>query len=172
MWKRFIGLFTRSAFPCESSELPRLILTEPSVAALRFCMEPEIRKGREGIVYLLGQSCEMTTLVVSVIRPHARRTCRSFEVGSTAMARVVRKSANLGIHLVGQAHTHPKDAYHSKGDEKGARIAYTGYVSIVFPDYGRRLPALDGMAAYMFEPDENFTRIDTERIIVIQGETS
>lgn len=172
MPKRPVRLFTGPAFRCESRELPRLILTQPSVVALRFCMEPEIKKGREGITYLLGQNCGMTTLVVSVMRPRARRTWGSFKVSSVAMARIVRKSANLGLHLVGQAHTHPKNAYHSKGDEEGARIAYTGYVSIVFPDYGRRLPALDGMAAYMFGSDESFARIDNERIIVVQGVTS
>ena len=62
--------------------------------------------------------------------------------------KVVRAAVDRGLQVVGQVHTHPGDAYHSDGDNAGARIAFTGYVSIVLPDYGRDLPALTRAAAY------------------------
>lgn len=132
-------------------------------------MEPEIKQGREGIAYMLGLSNGTTTLIVSIIRPEAQTTQGSFKVSSPAMAQVVRKSASLGLHVVGQAHTHPVDAYHSKGDIEGARIAYKGYVSIVLPYYGRLLPELDGMAAYMFKPGKNFVPIDPSGVTIVPG---
>lgn len=151
---------------------PRLILTEPCVAALQSCMEPEIRKGHEGIAYLLGQSDGTTTLIAAAIRPQARTTRGSFAVASPAMAQIVRSAVSLCLQVVGQVHTHPGKAYHSEGDEEGARIAYSGYVSIVLPDYGRRLPALDGAATYMFRAGSNFVSIDPDRIIIVPGQIS
>ena len=153
-------------------ELPRLILTKPSVVALQSCLDSEIKQGKEGIAYLLGQSDGTTTLVVSVIRPQAQTTRDSFSVSSPAMAQVVRTTISCGLQVVGQAHTHPCEAYHSEGDEKGARIAYCGYVSVVFPNYGRHLPALDGAASYSFQSCSGFVPIEPDRITVVPGRIS
>jgi len=132
-------------------------------------MDSEIRKGHEGIAYLLGQSNGTTTLAISAIRPDARTTRGSFTVASPAMAQVVRSAVKLGLQVVGQVHTHPGQAYHSDGDEDGTRIAYSGYVSIVLPDYGRHLPALDGVVAYMFRSIHGFVPLDPSRISIVPG---
>ena len=173
MWEFITRLFpSKQVFRPGPVEPPRLILTEPSMVALQSCMEPEIKQGKEGIVYLLGQSDGATTLIVSVIRPRARTTRGSFSVSSAAMAQTVRTTVGFGLQVVGQAHTHPGEAYHSEGDEKGARIAYSGYVSVVFPDYGRHLPALDGAAAYSFRPCNGFVPIEPDRITIVPGRIS
>ena len=83
------------------------------------------------------------------------------------MARVVRASAETGLQVVGQVHTHPGRAYHSQGDNQGARIAYTGFVSIVIPEYGQHLPALDGIAAFVFRAGCGFRAIDEKRIMIV-----
>ena len=145
MWELIRRWFSRKqSFRPGPAEPPRLILTEPSVRALRSCMEPEIKQGKEGIVYLLGQSDGTTTLIVSAIRPQAQTTRGSFFVSSLAMAQTVRAAVGFGLQVAGQVHTHPGEAYHSEGDEKGAHIAYDGYVSLVLPDYGRHLPRVGG----------------------------
>ena len=135
-------------------------------------MEPEIKQGKEGIVYLLGQSDGTTTLIVSAIRPQAQTTRGSFFVSSLAMARTVRTAVGFGLQVAGQAHTHPGEAYHSEGDEKGAHIAYDGYVSLVLPDYGRHLPELEGAAAYLFRARRGFVPIDPDRIAIVPGRIS
>ncbi len=173
MWGYFTRLFFRwRGFRPGPEEPPRLILTEPSVVALRRCLDPEIKRGNEGIVYLLGQCDGTTALVVSVVRPEARTTPGSFSVSSTAMAEIVRKAVGVGLQVVGQAHTHPRLAYHSDGDDKGARIAYPGYVSVVFPNYGRDLPAWDGAVAYSFRLGDGFVAIETGRITLVPGRIS
>ena len=157
----------RRFFQRKTSKLPCLILTKSALKSFRFCMEPEIKQGKEGIAYLLGQSDGTTTLIVSVIRPYARTTPGSFSVSSPAMAKVVRVAVNFSLQVVGQVHTHPGKAYHSEGDEQGARIAYQGYVSIVLPNYGCHLPSLEGAVAYMFSTSCNFVRISHNRINVV-----
>ncbi len=88
------------------------------------------------------------------------------------MAHVVRTAVGAGLQVVGQVHTHPGRAYHSDGDVQGARIIYGGFVSVVLPDYGRRLPAFEGAAAYMFRSGTGFVELTAEHIGIIPGRLS
>ena len=152
------------------ARLPKrcLIMTEASVLAMRECMAEEILRGHEGIAYLIGQTNGATTVVVGAMRPEARTTVGSFSVTSIAMAAVVRAATDAGLQVIGQIHTHPGDAYHSGGDEDGARIVYDGYVSIVVPEYGRRLPSLDGAAIYFYR-SEAFSELNARAVQIING---
>lgn len=170
MWDWLAGLFRRRpAYRPGLPPPPRLLLTEPCVAALAACMEPEIRRGHEGIAYVIGQTDGTVTLAVAAIQPEAVTAPGSFSVSAGAMAKVVRAATGAGLQVVGQVHTHPGDAFHSDGDVEGARIVYRGFVSVVLPDYGRRLPALDGAAVYMFRGEPGFVELATERICIMPG---
>ncbi|MCZ6772974.1 MAG: hypothetical protein O7G83_13495 [Proteobacteria bacterium] len=135
-------------------------------------MGSEIRRGHEGVAYLFGLSGGTTALAVAAIRPRAQTTRGSFSVGAPAMAHVVRVAVGAGLQVVGQVHTHPGRAYHSDGDVQGARIVYDGFVSVVLPDFGRRLPALDGAAAYMFRSGTGFVELSVAQITIIPGRLS
>ena len=147
----------------------RLTLTESCVSALLECIEPEILRGHEGVAYVLGQTDGATTLAVAAVRPQAATTCGSFSVSAPAMAQVVRTAVRAGLQVVGQVHTHPGKAYHSDGDIEGARVVYSGFVSVVLPDYGRRLPALDGAAVYMFRGKAGFAEIAPAHVGIVPG---
>jgi proteasome lid subunit RPN8/RPN11 len=84
------------------------------------------------------------------------------------MAGVVRKANDAGLQVIGQIHTHPRQAYHSDGDEDGAGIAYDGYVSIVFLNYGRQLPSLSGAAIYFYR-NEAFSELPGKAVKLITG---
>lgn len=173
LWLRIRQLFiSRQPYKLGPPTAPLLVLTEGCIAGLQECLQPEIDRSHEGICYLVGQSNGATTLAIAAIRPKAKTTRGSFHVESTAMAQVVRTALNQGLQLVGQLHTHPGMAFHSEGDEAGARIAYTGYVSIVLPDYGRHLPSVDGAAAYMFQIGEGFIPLDPSAIAIVPGRVS
>jgi hypothetical protein len=133
---------------------------------LRHCLSDQIRHRHEGIAYLYGMTDGATTVAVGCARPMAHTTTGSFSVSSIAMARVVRAISNMGLCLVGQVHTHPEMAYHSEGDEIGARIAYQGYVSAVLPDYGEHLPSLEGSAFYFFH-DGRFRDLEASALSVV-----
>ncbi len=148
---------------------PRLVISQGCIDALAACLAPEIRDGQEGIAYLLGQSDGTTTVALASIRPEAQVTRSSFVVSASAMAKVVRAAVDRGLQVVGQIHTHPGDAYHSGGDDDGARIAFTGYVSIVLPDYGRHLPALTRSATYVFQAGKGFVPLGASNIVIVPG---
>jgi proteasome lid subunit RPN8/RPN11 len=132
-------------------------------------LAPETQRGHEGIVYLLGRTDGTVTLAVSVFRPHARTTQGSFDVSAAAMARCVSQASEFELQVVGQIHTHPGQAYHSGGDVEGARIRYAGYVSLVIPNYGRRLPSLAGLAAYIWTADGRWADLAASDIVIIPG---
>ncbi len=147
----------------------RFVITESCITALGICMAPEIKKGHEGVAYLLGQSDGTTTIAIAAIRPAAMTTKGSFNVPPAAMARVVRAAVDRGLQVIGQVHTHPGQAYHSDGDDDGAKIAFTGFISIVLPHYGRHLPSFTGAAAYVFKVGERFMVLDPATIVIVSG---
>lgn len=151
---------------------PRLVISQVCIDALAGCLAPEIAGGQEGIAYLLGQTDGTTTVALAAVRPDAKVTRGSFVVSAPAMAKVVRAAADRGLQVAGQVHTHRGAAFHSDGDDDGARIAFTGYASIVLPDYGRHLPALTGAAAYFCQVGKEFTLLDASSVIVVPGRVS
>jgi proteasome lid subunit RPN8/RPN11 len=146
---RFLGLKPQYRVLTEPAA-HRVLFAETFPYVLRKCIEPEITHKHEGLAYLFGQTDGKTTIILGVARAEAYTTPGSFEVSAVAMARVVRKINDAGLQLIGQAHSHPGQAFHSDGDDAGARIAYQGFVSIVVPDYGQHLPAMNGWAVYFF----------------------
>lgn len=104
----------------------------------------------EGIVYFLGLTNGMVSVALSVYQPIARTTSGSFYVEDKSMGAVIEAANAHRLQVVGQLHTHPGEAFHSKGDEAGALIRFDGFFSIVIPDYGVRLPSFSGAAIYMF----------------------
>lgn len=132
------------------ADAPRLVLSRSCFSSFRDALLPDIRRRHEGVLYLYGLASGSATLILGAIRPAAITGPGSFEVSAIAMAKVIRTVSDFGLHVVGQLHTHPSLAYHSEGDEEGARIAYEGFVSIVIPDYGVHLPSMRGAAIYRF----------------------
>jgi len=170
IWTRIHQLLTRKGSYKPGPAAPsRVVFPESCIRTLQDCLAPETSRGHEGIAYLMGQTNGETTLAAGAIRPQARTSEGSFEVDIAAMASVVRTAVRNGLEVVGQVHTHPGHAYHSGGDETGARIAYTGYVSIVLPYYGRQLPSLSGSATYMYRAGVGFVPLDSEYIIVLHA---
>ncbi|MDX2240042.1 MAG: Mov34/MPN/PAD-1 family protein [Leptolyngbyaceae cyanobacterium bins.302] len=150
----------------QDSIQPKVILTKACFQAMHHCLLPEIKKGHEGISYLLGRTDSNVTVAITATRPQAHTTPGSFHVSSPAMAQIVRSATNFGLQVVAQVHTHPGEAFHSEGDEKGARNKYPGYVSIVLPNYGRHLPNLERSAVFIFQANQGFIPLPVSELII------
>ena len=153
-WIRRFGQPKVAYRPIIPRQPRRVVFGAACQAALREALAPDISSRHEGIVYLLGQTDGFTSIVVSVFRPNAATTRGSFRVEATAMRPVVEAAGRNGLQVVGQLHTHPGQAFHSDGDEEGAHIRFAGFVSIVLPEYGTRLPDFGGAAIYMYSTAE------------------
>ena len=151
VWLKHLFSAKPAPYRLVTPEQPRHIaMAAACVNALRSTLAAEIVRAHEGIVYLIGHTDGFTSIVLSVFRPSAKTTHGSFHVDALAMRQVVEAANAHGLQVVGQLHTHPGTAFHSDGDVAGTLIRFGGFVSIVLPDYGARLPALEGAAIYMF----------------------
>lgn len=128
---------------------PRLVMPESCLVGLIECLLPANARRHEGVAFLIGRICGETTIAIQSVRPNAITTPGSFFVPAAEMAKVVGIALDQDMQVVAQVHTHPGDAFHSDGDEDGAKIRYPGFFSIVLPDYGDRLPATEGAAVYL-----------------------
>jgi len=151
----------------QSVKKRRIVLTASCVKAIDTCLNYFIKKRHEGICYLYGVVGEEVVLIVSAIKPEAQTTCGSFFVPTKSMARVVRMGANNNLQVVGQVHTHPQQAYHSAGDNKGALTAYDGYVSIVLPDYGKKLPSFRGAVFFHYVKGHGFIEVLASEVKIV-----
>jgi len=140
----------------------RFLMTSTCLDAVTAALESSRERRHEGVAHLLGLTDGAVTLAACCLKSDAVTTAGSFRVEERAMAGVVRRAADLGLQVVGQVHTHPGRAYHSEGDNAGARNRYAGFCSLVIPDYGSRLPSLDGSAPYFFVPESGFQEVEVE----------
>jgi proteasome lid subunit RPN8/RPN11 len=170
MWDFLAKLFGQSGAGVRRiPPAPKLILTNACLEAVRSGLAPETQKGHEGIVFLLGRTDGLVTLAVGVFRPNAQTTRGSFHVPTAAMAQCIEAAARLELQVVGQIHTHPGQAYHSDGDVEGTRIQYAGFASLVVPNYGRDLPSLKGIAAYLWQENGTWHQLEPLDITILQG---
>lgn len=149
-------------------EIPRVLILDQCLSVLQRFFAPTVKCQHEGIVYLYGKTDGYETIALGVYRPEARTTPGSFHVSPLAMAKVVETVCDLGLQVIGQIHSHPTVAEHSRGDEEGTRIAYDGFVSIVLPKYAADLPSLAGAAVYMFRQGQ-FNELCHSSVSIIPG---
>lgn len=170
LWRGFLRLLrpelTGGTAPVASGL--QLTMTSDCLQEIRACIKPALDRRHEAICYLFGRTDGTSTRIEGAIRPAAVTTAGSFKVDAPSMAAVVRAAVQRGQQVVGQLHTHPREAYHSVGDEQGARIRYKGYVSIVLPDYGAHLPSLKGTAMFIYQPGAGFVPLSAHRLQIVQ----
>ena len=100
-----------------------------------------IQRRHEGIIYFVGLTTGATTLALTGVRPECTSTPASVDVTAAELGKIIRTASLSGLQVVGQLHTHPREAHHSAGDLAGMRIRHPGYFSIVVPEYGTQLPS-------------------------------
>lgn len=168
-WRIFNPFRPRSKIKLVSVYSPYVHFPEACISSLAGLLQPTLRRRHEGVVFLLGRTDGTNTTVLSVVRPRAVTSPGSFDVSAEEVARVVELAFDADLQIVGQVHTHPKDAFHSDGDEDGANISFDGFISIVLPDYGARLPDLSGAAVYQFHHSSGWLHLAESRLRVVDA---
>lgn len=152
MIARIINLFwRRNTPPVAPAQSYTIALTRQCLREVIQGMESATKRSHEGIAYLIGLTTGTTTIAASARFPNAATTRGSFDVSSVEMAKIVSEVTKSNLQVVGQIHTHPTSAFHSKGDLDGMRIKHPGYFSMVLPKYGGLLPSLKGAHALMWD---------------------
>ena len=145
----------------------KLVLTSSCADELDACIAPDRAIRHEGVALLLGLTGEDTTLATHAIRPHAHTSQGSFEIPTQSFAKIIKLASRNGLAIVGQVHTHPRQAYHSDGDYAGLHIQYPGFCSLVLPNYGDDMPSIDGLHAISFESTRSWQPLAGKNIVIL-----
>ena len=137
--------------PVEPAQSYTVSLTRQCLREIMHGMEYATWRSHEGIAYLIGLTTGTTTIAASARFPEAATTRGSFDVSSSEIAKIVGEATDSNLQVVGQIHTHPTGAFHSKGDLDGMRIKHPGYFSMVLPKYGSLLPSLKSAHTLMWD---------------------
>ncbi len=152
----------------ETPEAPRLLIARSCYDGLLASLAPAVRRHHEGVALLLGCGEGAVKVALHCVRPVATTSAGSFEISAAEMARVIALAMRLDLEIVAQVHTHPCQAFHSAGDEEGARIRYDGYLSLVIPNYGGDLPDLAGSALYAYSATFGWEPVPLDAIQIVE----
>lgn len=117
----------------------------------------------EGIGYLLGHELEDLTLLTAALAPDAGTTRGSVHCSKQQMAAAVDAARGLGLGLLAQVHSHPRDwIEHSLGDDQMIFMPFEGMLSIVVPWYGRvGMRPLHNLGIHQYQ-DGTWTRVERD----------
>lgn len=144
--------------------IPDVHITNASIEAMSVALRDKTRQRHEGILFLGGWIKDFQTIVTSIFIPEATTTHGSYYVSSESMIEVVNRACSLNLEIVGQLHTHPGEAYHSDGDVIGATLVRPGFISIVVPNYGAKLPELVESCIFCWNSKVGFIEIPISSI--------
>jgi hypothetical protein len=84
-------------------------------------------------------------------------------IDDEALFELNQRFNEAGVILCGQAHAHPRRAYHSRADNELAIAPFPGSISLVVPDFARR-PSRRGWRWYRRDADRRWERLDPELV--------
>lgn len=121
-----------------------------TVDTLRKCGESR----RECIVYWLGSRSHGGE-VVAVVHPDHISSSAHYDVDSPWVTQLWLRLHEMDAEVVGQVHTHPTGAFHSRRDDDFAILHTPGFLSLVLPRFAQNPDPLSG--AYLARIDDRGT---------------
>jgi proteasome lid subunit RPN8/RPN11 len=128
--------------------------------------------GRECVVYLATRLSHddgderPVREIVQVFHPEHLGSAHHYEVPPEELHRIWVHLYRLGLSLVGQLHTHPGPAFHSRDDDADPVLHEPGAVSIVVPDFGAQgLGDLGRCHVSIYEGSGGWRRLTTEEVV-------
>jgi proteasome lid subunit RPN8/RPN11 len=111
---------------------------------------------RECLVLWLGRRLDDSLNVVIAHRPEQQAWRDRFVVDAAEMAALKALLRKDRLMIAGQVHSHPKEAFHSLADDRGAFIRHQGALSFVLPYFARDVLVSSFLTdAALYELDEN-----------------
>ena len=108
--------------------------------------------GHEGIALWAGYQAGSATVFTTVIVPRAEHSFGSVFVSAEALGEASRQARSQGVSILAQVHSHPGfDTRHSDGDDELILLPFEGMLSLVAPNFGRNLRALEKMSVHQLQ---------------------
>jgi hypothetical protein len=90
-------------------------------------------------------------------------------------SKIVSEIRKRGLYVLAQVHSHPSGAFHSSVDDANAFALYTGYLSVVVPDFCREgMEPITRCAFFVCQQNKTFRKLSeteiTNRILIVDDE--
>jgi len=129
-------------------EVTREALTSIALEGLR-------EGGHEGLVYWAGRETDAGVIFLSVVVPESDHGPQHVMVSGPEVSRASRHMRDYNLGLKAQVHSHPGgDARHSDGDDELILMPFDGMLSVVAPDFGRRVEELQDFTFHQYQDEE------------------
>lgn len=93
------------------------------------------QKNKEGITLWLGERGNALDLVKLSYEPIHEASVDYFRIPSHGVQALMRKMDETETCVVGQIHSHPQEAFHSRADDQWAIVRHVGAFSLVLPTF-------------------------------------
>jgi hypothetical protein len=123
------------------------------------------RHGVEGILLWAGVwGIGGEELITTLILPDQENTYGRAVITRAGLLRVSEIVREKDLFIMAQVHTHPRQAFHSSGDDEGAIGYYRGFLSLVIPSFAAGDPELYRCAAYRYQAGGQWQEIPPDRL--------
>jgi proteasome lid subunit RPN8/RPN11 len=124
----------------------------------------------ETVVLWLGRRSDQLQPVLEVYRPDQIVDIDYFRIPSESMRALSAHLRANRLHILGQVHSHPELAFHSRADNEWAIVRHIGAVSLVVPWFGRSTtPAsfIDDIAAFRLSEADRWVGVPTPEVLEV-----
>lgn len=126
------------------------------------------RDGRECVVFWLAdRPVRPGALIREVYRPDQYAARDIFRIPPEAMTGLMAHLRARRLSLAAQVHSHPGRAFHSRADDVWAVVRHEGALSIVVPDFARRVDArtfIDMAATFRLSTDDQWLGVSRDEL--------
>lgn len=126
------------------------------------------RDGRECVVFwLTDRPVRPGALVREAYRPDQHAARDIFRIPPKAMTGLMAHLRARRLSLAVQVHSHPGRAFHSRADDVWAVVRHEGALSIVVPDFAKRIDALTFLsmaATFRLSADDQWVGISHDEL--------
>jgi len=153
--------------------MSKVFCSQSIVAGTLASLREAGRDGRERVVLWLsprGETAEYT--IAEFFVPRQETAEDYFRIPPDSMRELMAHLRDRRLSLRAQVHSHPKDAFHSRADDKWAIVRHEGALSIVVPRFAADTTPenfLARIAAFQLSSDDRWLGVATEHIDALFG---
>lgn len=108
---------------------------------LTFLREAGAERQAEGVVLWLGARNGKGVSVHECYVPEQEAEYDFFRIPPPAMAALLHHLGETRMFVAAQVHSHPREAFHSRADDKWAIVRHVGALSVVVPNFATKTSA-------------------------------
>ncbi|MCK1348631.1 hypothetical protein [Bradyrhizobium sp. CW11] len=119
------------------------------------------------VLWLAEEAADRAKVVRQVYRPEQWAREDIFRIAPAEMRQIIRLISDRGWMIAAQAHSHPREAFHSPADDKWAIVRHRGALSLVLPHFASRSTVenfFEHTATFCLDSCNRWNEVDTKGI--------